>query len=73
LRVAELVQFASVVHWTHSMVAVLHAGLPPPPPRHWVSLVQAIAQRFVAGLQTRPASPQFALVRHSTQVPVGEQ
>jgi hypothetical protein len=55
------------------MVAVSQAGVPPPAAMHWLSLAHAIAQRFVAGLQMRPASPQLALVRHSTQVPVGEQ
>jgi hypothetical protein len=68
-----LLQFVSLVHCTQSIVAVLHAGVPPPAATHCVLLVQDTMQRLVAGLQTIPASPQLALVRHCTHAPEGEQ
>ena len=68
-----MLQLASLVHCTHSIVVVLQAGVPPPAVMHCVLLVQDTTQRLVAGLQTRPASPQLALVRHCTHVPDGEQ
>ena len=37
-----------------------------PPPLHWVDEVQPVAQRPVARLHTRPASPQSLLLAHWT-------
>ncbi len=64
-------QLASDVHWTQRIVVVLHAGA------RWVVhcalLVHETTHRFVAMSQTRPASPQLALLKHCTQVPAVEQ
>jgi hypothetical protein len=73
MRVAENVQFVSLVHCTQRLVDVSQTGVPPPAAAHCVSLVHEMTQRLVVVLQIMPASPQLAFVRHSTHWPADEQ
>jgi ABC-type nitrate/sulfonate/bicarbonate transport system permease component len=67
------VQFASLVHCTQIIFAVLQAGVPLAMAMHCVSVAQDVTHRFVVVSQTIPASPQLALVMHWTHEPAGEQ
>lgn len=71
---ARLPHWLFVVHCTHVLVVVSQIGVIPPALMHWVLVVHERTHVSVAVSQTLvPASPQFAVVRHWTQVPVAEQ